>query len=244
MDGSRWQPGPIAEDQCDRWKHRTLWQRDRLDWLSGFGRACKSTTSYGLQLQSLVSVLVDSKHYSSYSFAFVNDQAEQFRRRCPSFRLILRCHYWADARSGEEHRTLQRRDRLRWLRGLGMQESRQRCVKFVFLVGRGQFVLALGRLRNFICAAIRPSRRRVSSSDGQQWRSVTSSLGSHIERFRSLNTSFPCTSWHILDHAWCSVIVHAPGTQMGKRATGCCRTWDQKLSSAHVHVHSHPLRRN
>ena len=78
---------------------------------------------------------------------------------------------------------------------------------------------------------IRPSRRRVSSADGQQWRSVTSSFGSHNERFRPLNTSFPCTSWHILDHAWCSVIVHAPGTQMGKRATGCCRTWDQKLSS-------------
>ena len=112
-----------------------------------------------------------------------------------------------------------------------MRESRQRCVKFVFLVGHGHFVLASGRLRNFICVAIRPSRRRVSSADVQQWRSVTSSLGSHIARLRSLNTSFLCTSWHILDHAWCSVIVHAPGTQMGKRATVCCRTWDQKLSS-------------
>ena len=30
--------GPFAEEQCDRWKHLTLKQRDRLDWLSGFGR--------------------------------------------------------------------------------------------------------------------------------------------------------------------------------------------------------------
>ena len=30
-----------------------------------------------------------------------------------------------------------------------MQESRQRCVKFVFLVGHGQFVLASGRLAEF-----------------------------------------------------------------------------------------------
>ena len=38
-----------------------------------------------------------------------------------------------------------RRDRLRWLRGRGMQD---RCVEFVFLVGHCHFVLASGRLRS------------------------------------------------------------------------------------------------
>ena len=74
----------------------------------------------------------------------------------------------------------------------------------------------------------------MSSADGQQWRSVTGSLGSHIAMFAVLEHFFPLYSWHILDHAWCSVIVHDPGTQVDKRATGCCRTWDQKLSSGFV----------
>ena len=37
-------------------------------------------------------------------------------------------------------------------------------------------------------------------------------LGSHIQSLRSSNISFFCTSWHTLDHARCSVVVHAPRT--------------------------------
>ena len=93
-----------------------------------------------------------------------------------------------------------------------MQESRQRCVQFVFPVGHSQFVLASGRLQNLICVAIRPSRRRLSSADGQQWRSVTSSLGSHIERLRSLNIlSFVHLGTSLTTHGVpfsCSLLVH------------------------------------
>ena len=52
--------------------------RDRLDWLSGFG--WHASRQHRALLQTFVSVPVDSKHYASYSFAFVNHQAEQFRR--------------------------------------------------------------------------------------------------------------------------------------------------------------------
>ena len=56
----------------------TLWQQDRLDSLSGFG--WHASRQHRTLQKTFVSVPVDSKHYPSYSFAFVNHQAGQFRR--------------------------------------------------------------------------------------------------------------------------------------------------------------------
>ena len=102
-----------------------------------------------------------------------------------------------------------------------MQESRQRCVKFVFPVGHSQFVLASGRLQNFDCV-------RTSSADGQQWRAVTSSLGSHIERLRSLNILFfvhlgTSLTTHCVPLS-CTLLVHRWANE--RRAVGLCGNQD------------------